>query len=185
MGCSIDESDLAEKTLSSSRLYEGRILSLRVDEVELPSGVRSVREVVEHPGGVAVVALDAGGRIILVRQYRYPAEEALWEIPAGKIAPGEDPGDCARRELEEETGYRAGRLERVASFYTSPGFCDEMLHLFLAGELAPGNRKPDEDEIVQGAWVCRETLDGMVERGEIRDGKTLLGVFLAISRGLL
>ncbi|MEW5865300.1 MAG: NUDIX hydrolase [Bacillota bacterium] len=175
---------LVEKTVSSATVYRGRILTLRVDEVGLPSGSRSMREVVEHPGGVAVVAVDADRRVILVRQYRYPVKEALWEIPAGKLDPGEDPRECALRELEEETGYRAGRLEKAVSFYTSPGFSDEMLHLFFATDLAPGDERPDEDEIVETSRVSPDALDDMIQRGDIRDGKTLLGLFLAASRGL-
>ncbi len=180
-----DESVLAERTLNSSRRFAGRVISLRVDEVELPSGLRSEREVVEHPGGIAIVAIDPGRRVVLVRQYRYAVAHALWEIPAGKLGPGEDPRDCALRELEEETGYRVGRLHAVTSFYTSPGFCDEMLHLFVATDLSPGDARPDEDEIVQVALVARDRLDDMLARGEIRDGKTLLGLYYAISTGLI
>ncbi len=174
-----------ERTLDSTTAYRGRILTLRVDEVELASGGTSVREVVEHPGGVAVVAVDGEGRAVIVRQYRYPVREALWEIPAGKLDPGEEPRECALRELEEETGYRAGRLEGVVRFYTSPGFSDEALHLFFAGDLSPGERAPDDDEIIECKLVSRGELDDMIRKGEIRDGKTLLGISLAISKGIL
>ena len=181
----MDEPNLVERQLRSTTVYSGSVLRLRVDDVELPSGRRSRREVVEHPGGVAVVAVDRDSSVILVRQFRYPVRSALWEIPAGKLEPGEDPLRCAARELEEETGYRAGVLEEVVPFYTSPGFCDEVLHLFFARSLEPGDERPDEDEVIQTRRVSRAELDDMIARGEIRDGKTLLGLFMAIARGLV
>lgn len=184
-GFTLDESRLVERQVGSTVVYRGNVLTLRVDDVELPSGKRSRREVVEHPGGVAVVAVDRDGSVILVRQYRYPVRSALWEIPAGKLDPGEDPRECAARELEEETGYRAAVLEEVVPFYTSPGFCDEALHLFFARGLTAGEDRPEEDEIIETRRVPRAGLDEMIARGEIRDGKTLLGLFVAMSRGLI
>lgn len=184
-GFTLDESHLVEKQVGSTVVYRGNVLTLRVDDVELPSGKRSRREVVEHPGGVAVVAVDRDGSVVLVRQYRYPVRSALWEIPAGKLDRGEDPHECAARELEEETGYRAAVLEEVVPFYTSPGFCDEVLHLFFARGLTAGEDRPEEDEIIETRWVRRAGLDEMIARGEIRDGKTLLGLFVAMSRGLI
>lgn len=184
-GFALDESRFKERQVGSAVVYRGTVLTLRVDDIELPSGRRSRREVVEHPGGVAVVAVDRDGSVILVRQYRYPVRSALWEIPAGKLDPGESPRECAARELEEETGYRAGHLEEVVPFYTSPGFCDEVLYLFFAQDLAAGQDTPEEDELIETRRVRRAELDEMMARGEIRDGKTILGLFVAMSRGLI
>src|SRR6266852_7968973 len=120
------------RLLGRNRLYEGRVFNVVVDDVEYPSGNKSIREVAEHPGGSVAVALFPDRRIVLVNQHRYPFDEFLWELPAGKLNPGEDPLDCARRELEEETGHRGSAWKKLASIYTSPGFCSEVLHLFLA-----------------------------------------------------
>ncbi|MCR4402272.1 MAG: NUDIX hydrolase [Firmicutes bacterium] len=181
----MEEAQFAERQVGSRSVYRGAILTLRVDEVELPSGRRSTREVVEHPGGVAIVAVDRDGSVILVRQYRYPIRSTLWEIPAGKLDPGESPSECAARELEEETGYRAKRLEEILPFYTSPGFCDEVLHLFFAKELVAGQDRPEEDELIETRRVRREEVEAMLARGEIRDGKTVLGLLAAMSKGLI
>ena len=126
-----------ERTISSERVYEGKIIGVRVDTVELPSGRETKREIVEHSGATAIVAVDSEGDVLLVRQYRKPVEKALLEIPAGGIEAGEDPLDCARRELAEETGFAAGRWDKLGIFYTTPGFCTEEMHVFLATGLEP------------------------------------------------
>ena len=176
---------LVEKLVASQVVHRGRILEFRVDTVERADGRRARRDVAAHPGAVAVVPLDAEGRVLLVRQYRHPAGRVLLEIPAGTLdrdpASGatEDPAAAARRELEEETGVRAGRWERLADFWTAPGFATERMVLYLATELVPadGDRLgPDEDEdleLVRLPW--REAL-AAAERGEIHDAKTLVGL---------
>ncbi|HXL03490.1 MAG TPA: NUDIX hydrolase [Bacillota bacterium] len=173
---------LLETKVESKTVYQGKIVNLRVDQVRLPSGSISVREVVDHPGSVGIIPIDRDGKVILIRQFRYPVGEALWEIPAGKLDPGESPEECARRELEEETSYSPGCLRKIVSFYTSPGFSSEMLHLFLATDLAPGCGRPDDDENIRTYHLSRETVERMIENGEIRDAKTLLA-FAWISQG--
>jgi ADP-ribose pyrophosphatase len=181
----LDCHELTETKVESNTVYQGRIVNLRVDQVRLPSGRISSREVVEHPGSVGIIPIDKDGKVILIRQFRYPVGGVLWEIPAGKLDPGERPKDCAKRELEEETSYSAGRLEKIVSFYTSPGFSSEMLHLFLATDLTPGTGQPDDDENIRTYYLSRETVERMIENGEICDAKTLLGLATVISRGLL
>lgn len=171
-----------EMMVRSDRVYSGRIVQLRVDEVRLPDGRSAQREVVEHPGSVAVVALDADGAVVLVRQYRYPAGRALLEIPAGTRKPGENPLVCVTRELTEETGYTAGRIEHLIGFYVAPGFCTEYLDVYLATDLVPGVASPDEDE---GIEVVRMPLDEAVARvdhGEICDGKSVIGLLVVARR---
>ncbi len=180
----MDYCELQEKKVESNTVYQGKIVNLHVDQVELPSGNISVREVVEHPGSAGIIPIDNDGKVILIRQFRYPVGEVLWEIPAGKLDPGESPKDCARRELEEETSYLAGRLEKIVSFYTSPGFSSEILHLFLGMDLTPGTGRPDEDENIKTYRLSREAVETLMENGEIRDAKTLLALVTVISRGL-
>ena len=165
--------------MESRRLYEGRVVSLRVDRVELPSGRSTVREVVEHAPVVAIVALDGRGNVLLVRQYRLPVQQSLLEIPAGGIDPGESAEEAAQRELQEETGQRAGRLEHLCSFFLSPGYCDEYMYLYLATALEPSALAADADERIE---VVRLPLAGalrLIERGEIHDAKTIVGLWAA------
>ena len=170
------------RALSHRRVYTGRVLSLDVDEVEEPSGVRVTREVVRHPGSVVILAVDAQERLVLVRQYRYPVDDVMWEIPAGRQDEGESPEDGARRELEEEVGARAESVERVLTFYASPGFCDEVMHLFRATGLTLGPTRPDADEHIEARWVTVEEARAMADRGEVKDAKTLLALLLEESR---
>ncbi len=164
------------------RVYDGRVLALDVDDVEEPGGVRATREVVRHSGSVATLAVHDDGRLVLVRQYRYPVAAAVWELPAGRRDPHETPEAAARRELEEETGLRAGRLEPLSVFYTSPGFCDEVMHLFRASELGQGEARPEEDERLEVRALSLEEARGMMERGEIREGKTLVALLIESER---
>lgn len=176
---------LAETLVASEVLHRGRALEFRVDTVARADGRHVRRDVAGHPGAVAIVALDDEGCVLLVRQWRHPAGRALLEIPAGTLdrdsATGatEDPDAAARRELEEETGCRAGRWERLADFWTAPGFATERMYLYLATELVPvadGGLAPDEDEaldLVRRPW--REAV-AAAERGEIRDAKSLVGL---------
>lgn len=169
-----------ERTLRSERVYRGNLIGLRVDTVELPSGRRTKREIVEHGGCIAVVAIHADGRVLLVRQYRKAVEEALLEIPAGTLEAGEEPLDCARRELEEETGFAADEWRKLGFFYTSPGFCTEGMHVYLATGLRPANRQPDEDEIIEVVPVPLSEAAALVASGEIHDAKSVAGLLMAL-----
>jgi ADP-ribose pyrophosphatase len=172
-----------EITLSSRRAYEGRLLHLRVDTVRLEGGYVTEREIVEHPGAVAIVALNGGGKVLLVRQFRQAAREVLWEVPAGTREAGEDSEACARRELQEETGYQASHMEQFLRFYTSPGFCTEQIDLYLATGLSPVPRTLEADEAIEVEAVPLGEAWEMIRRGEIRDAKTITGL-LALAVGL-
>jgi len=169
------------KTLKSEKRYSGKVFSLIVDEVEYLSGRRGVREVAEHPGGAVVVPLLDDGTVLLVRQYRYPVKKELFELPAGKLDPGEDPQVCAARELEEETGYIAGSIRKLTAIYTTPGFCSEQLHIYLATGLkkSPHGQRLEEGELdlVVRQFPLTEVVT-MIERGEVVDGKTICGIML-------
>lgn len=166
---------LHEKILSEKSAYRGRILDVRSLEVELPNGRRSGRDVVRHPGAAAVVALTETGKIVLVRQYRTAIDRVTVEIPAGKLDPGEDPLECAKRELHEETGFRAGRIRRLTSIVTTCGFCDEIIHIYLATHLEFDAPDPDDDEFVNVDVVPLSELIDAVLDGKIEDAKTVVG----------
>ena len=169
-----------EQTLQTELVYKGRVVSLRVDAVELPSGRQTKREIVEHGDCVAIVAIDAKDNVPLVRQFRKPAEQFLLELPAGGVDPGEEPSDCARRELEEETGYLAQKLEYLGGFYTSPGFCTEYMHLFLATELRLGERAPEADETIEVIHIPLSQIQGLITSGGICDAKSIAGLLQVI-----
>lgn len=174
------------RLLDRRTVFEGKVVRLYLDRVLLPDGQEAEREVVRHWGAVGMVPLDGKGRVILVRQYRHAPGEELLEIPAGKLSPGEDPLHCAERELLEEVGCRAGRWIKLASFYTSPGFSDEMLHLYLALDLQEGEATPEEDEFLEVIRLPLEEALQKVESGEVKDSKTVAGLALAAlhARGL-
>jgi 8-oxo-dGTP pyrophosphatase MutT (NUDIX family) len=174
-----DSESLAEKTIASETAFEGRLLRVRIDTVALASGRRTTREVIEHPGAVAIVPVLEGERLLLVRQFRQPAGRVLLEIPAGTLDPGELPEECARRELGEETGYRPGRLIPLYRTYLAPGYSSEMLHCFLGLDLAPVEGHPDADENVALEVVTLAEAEAMLARGEINDAKTLCGLLMA------
>ncbi|RKO68164.1 NUDIX hydrolase [Desulfofundulus salinus] len=169
-------SALTEKKLDSRMVYRGKILNLRVDTVLLPDGRTGTREVVEYAGAVAIVALNEKKEVFLVRQYRYPVGKELLEIPAGKIENGEEPLQCAQRELAEETGLRAERWQPLCSFYSTPGFTSEKMYLFLARDLNQEGQHPDEDEFVQVVKVPLDEALAMLWRGEICDAKSTAGL---------
>ncbi len=168
------------RVLERRRAFRGRIIEVSVDRVVLPSGVEAVREVVRHPGAAAVVPVLPDGRILLVEQYRYAADGTLLEIPAGTLDAGETPRACAGRELEEETGYRAARWRRLASFFAAPGTLDEVITVFLALGLKRGRRALDDEEdgLALRAMSLERAL-AAVRRGRVRDGKSIVGLLLA------
>jgi ADP-ribose pyrophosphatase len=170
--------------LGTRRIYEGRVLNLRVDDVMLPNGRRSNFEIVEHNGGVCVIAQPQSGTIVLVRQYRPATGRTLLEVPAGKLEAGEDPAACAKRELLEETGYRCERLRRLWSFFTAPGFCSELLHLFVAEDLTAGQPQPEGNESIEVEIMRVGDAWAMVERDEIPDAKTQIALGWALRRGV-
>lgn len=168
-----------ETTLNSKTVFSGRILNLRIEEVRLPNGKTSTREIVDHPGAVAVVAMNEKKEVLMVRQFRKPVESVLLEIPAGKLEKGEDKEECAQRELMEETGFFARDLRHLTDFYTSPGFSSEIMHLFLARDLESKPKEADEDEYIQMEEVPFEEAIEKVYTGQIRDAKTIVGLLLA------
>ena len=171
-----------ETRLSSRRVYEGKVLNLRVDRAVLPGGGEAIREVVEFRGGVAILALDDANRVLLIRQYRYAVGETIWELPAGMLEPGELPQVCAGRELEEETGYHAARLELLCRFYSTPGATNEVLHIYLATGLTPVGSRLEAGERIEVIPTAWQAALAMVERGEIHDGKTIIGLLTLQSR---
>jgi ADP-ribose pyrophosphatase len=170
---------VSEKSLTSQWVFTGKLLKVRVDEVALPTGRRATREIVEHPGAVAIVALRGEGeeeQIVLVRQFRKAVEESLLEIPAGTLEPNEEPLACAQRELLEETGFVAQRWEHLQTFYTAPGFCTEKMRLYLARDLRPAPHRPAPDEQIELGFYSRSHVKELLQAQQIRDAKTLVGL---------
>ncbi|MBD8025281.1 NUDIX hydrolase [Ureibacillus sp. Re31] len=167
-----------EKTIDSNPIFKGKVISLKVDDVTLPNGKQSKREIVNHPGAVAIIAITKEGKMVLVEQYRKALERSIVEIPAGKLEPGEEPAVTARRELEEETGYGCNELNYLQTFATSPGFADEVIHLFVAKDLYKIEEKAelDEDEFVELLEVTVEEAEQMVANEQIYDAKTAFAV---------
>ncbi|MDO4269822.1 MAG: NUDIX hydrolase [Eubacteriales bacterium] len=177
--------DMREKQLSARYFFEGKIMKARLDEVLLPNGRKAPREVCEHVGGVGVLPVDRDGNIILVRQFRYPYDTELLEIPAGKLDHGtEDYAACGARELKEETGCTAGRIVPLGAQYPSPGFLTEVVHLFAALDLTEGEMQPDEDEFVEVERYPIAEVEAMIARDEIRDAKTIVAIYRARLGGL-
>ncbi|MBE7061383.1 MAG: NUDIX hydrolase [Clostridiales bacterium] len=167
--------EFEEKTLSEQYLYKGKILKLRKDEITLPDGNNALREVVEHSGGSAILC-EKEGKILLVKQFRYPYKEELWEIPAGKLNEGEDPIETAIRELKEEGGVIASSVEKMFEVYPSPGYTDEIIRIYRASGIKEDVQSLDEDEFLRAEWFDKRTLKQMIKNGEIKDGKTLIAL---------
>jgi ADP-ribose pyrophosphatase len=168
-----------ERTIKSKRIYSGNLLGLRKDTVKLATGRISTREICEHPGAVAVIALANKKEIVLIRQFRKPAERVLLEIPAGVFEKGEKLKDAARRELEEETGYLAGKMKKCFSVYMSPGYSTEELHYFLATDLKKTAQRYEEDEHIEVVMMPISRAWRMVEQGKVHDNKTVVGITIA------
>lgn len=175
---------LIEKPIKKTRIYQGKFLDFYQDEVELPNGRNAIREYLHHPGAVAVVPILDDGRIILVRQYRYPTERALLEIPAGKLDPGETPEECLARELIEETGYKPTKMTRLTSFWTTPAFTDEVIHLYAASGLIPCQSEPDADEFLELVALTPEEVRHFLLTEQVVDSKTALAIALMDQRQL-
>ncbi|MDI6871602.1 MAG: NUDIX hydrolase [Bacillota bacterium] len=174
---------MCEETIASEEIFRGALVTVRRETVRLPDGRRATREIVEHAPAVAILPVDAQGRVLLVRQYRKPLEQVLWEVPAGKMEAGEAPEECARRELAEEAGVAAGRLVYLGKIATTPGFSDEIIHLFRAEELRPATGVAgDPDEALEAAPVEWAEVERMVERGELWDAKSLCLVLREAAR---
>ncbi len=171
-----------ERTIKSEWIYKGKVINLKVDEVELPDGNKSRREIVVHRGAAAIVPVDEEGNIFMVRQYRKPVEKELLEIPAGTLEEGEDPLECAKRELVEETGFAGKRFHLLASFYSTPGFTTEKLYVYLAEGLYREKGEMDFDEFIEVEKIPLENLFSMVMEGKIEDAKSIIGILLTYQK---
>ncbi len=163
-------------SLMKNTVYMGRVVTLNIETVRLPNGVTVDLEIIRHPGAAAVVPLKEDGTVVLIRQFRHAAGGFIYEIPAGKLHPGEDPRDCAARELEEEIGYRASSLELLSSIWTAPGFADEVIHIYKATGLTCGKQQLDRDEVLEVVEMPLEQAIAKIRDGTIRDGKTIVGL---------
>ena len=168
-----------EKMVETTTMYSGIVVNVRRDVAELQNGNKTPREVVEHPGGVGIVPVTRDNKVLMVRQYRYPMEEELLEIPAGKLGAGEDPLECAVRELSEETGCTAGRMVDLGVTYPSPGFCREVLYIYLALDLQDGEMHLDENELLSVEAIDIGALVDMIMRNELPDAKSIIGIMKA------
>ncbi len=169
-----------EPTISSREIYSGRIIDVRVDTVRLKNGRESTREIVDHAPSVCVVPVDYDGNVIMVRQYRKPADGFLLEVPAGGIEPGEEPEEAARRELQEEIGHNTGNLVALAAFWLAPGWCSEYMYSFLATELEPAVLDSDDDEFIDVVRVPLSGVPDVIASGEVQDAKSVASLLLAL-----
>ena len=176
--------EFEEKTLNSQILFKGKVVTLLRDDIETSDGYKTFREVIVHSGGVVIVALTNDNKILLVKQYRYPLKTTNLELPAGKLEKGENPDFAAKRELEEETGYRANKWESLGFINTTPGICTEKLYLYFASELEFVGAHPDEGEIIKCDKYTLEDVYSMIKTGQINDSKTICALFRAFCKGL-
>ena len=160
----------------AKNIYTGRVVNLNLETVTLPNGATVDLEIIHHPGAAAIVPMKDDRTVLLIRQYRHAVGGYIYEIPAGKLDPGEDPRDCAARELEEEIGLRASSLEPVITFFTTPGFTDEVIHIYKATGLTPGRQNLERDEVLEVTEMPLETAIARINDGTIRDGKTIVGL---------
>jgi ADP-ribose pyrophosphatase len=166
--------------LKSEIVFKGKVFDVQVDEIEYNSGNHAIREVILHYGGSVVVAITPDDKIVLVKQFRYPFQKYLTELPAGKLNMGEDPQHCAVRELEEETGYKSDKIHKLGVIATTPGFCTELLHIFLAENLIPGDHNREEGEFgMEVLELTFEEIEKKILNGEIYDSKSITGIYLA------
>jgi ADP-ribose pyrophosphatase len=173
--------DLTERLIKSDTIYAGKLVQLRVDRVQVPGGTEVIREVVVHPGSVGMVPLLPGGQVVLIRQYRHAVGKTLCEMPAGTLRPDEDPEACARRELAEEIGQEAEEMEFLFSIYLTPGYCNELMHVYAARGLRPAAGQPEPDERIEVVTMPFDDALAMIERGEIQHAPTVCGL-LAVAR---
>ena len=178
------EDPVEEHTRASEHIYRGRVVNLRLDTVELPNGTTTLREIVEHRGSVAMVPVDGKGRVIFVRQYRKAAGERLLEIPAGTLDGDEDVLECVQRELQEETGYLAGRLEKLFSCYVSPGYTTELVHIYLCSDLTPSRLTPDLDEAIEAEAIPLDQVPYLIASGQLKDAKSIAALLATLQRVL-
>ncbi len=171
------------KLTNSKTLFEGKVFNLKVDEIEYDSGNKGIREVIVHPGGAVVFPVTNEGKLVMVTQIRYPFQTTLLEFPAGKLDIDEDPLDCAIRELEEETGYKSGKVNKLGKIYTAPGYCTETLHIYVAQELKKGDHKREEGEQEMEVFeLSLEEIEKKINNGEIVDAKSICGIFYLKNR---
>lgn len=171
-----------EHVIDTRRVYEGRVVNLRIDIVEFPDGRVAEREIVEHSPSIVVAPLDDRGNVLLVRQYRLAVGQTLLELPAGGMHDGESPEEAATRELREEIGYAAAKLERLGGYFAAPGFCEEYLHFFVASSLTPSPLQADDDESIDVVPVPLSDVPGLIERGEVQDAKSVAGLWWMLRR---
>ncbi len=171
---------MEEFVIKTENLYEGKIVNLKIETVELPNKKYSKREIVEHPGGVGVVPITEDGKVVLVKQFRIATGKTLIEIPAGKLEPNEEPKETAIRELKEETGYSTENIKFLKEFYVSPGYCTEKINVFLATDLVAGDQNLDENEFLEVLELPLEQAYEKIETGEITDAKTIIGITFAM-----
>lgn len=165
-----------EKKIRNQRLFRGKAVHFRIDQIRLPNGKKAIREYLDHPGAVAVLPLLGKDKVILVRQFRYPVNTMTWEIPAGKLARGENPLACVKRELQEETGYTARSWKKLLPYWPTAAFSNEVIHIYVARGLKPGKTNPDEDEFVESrVWPLKKAITA-ARQGKIRDSKTVIAL---------
>lgn len=164
------------KVIRAEKIYSGRVVGLSRETIAFPDGKEAIREIVQHPGAAAMVPMISPTEVIMIKQFRYSAKKMLWEIPAGTLEPGESALACAKRELVEEIGYRAGKMTPLGGFYTSPGFCNEFLHLFLASDLELATSNLDKDERLEVHRMPMKEAIHKIETGDIIDAKTIVGL---------
>ncbi len=160
-------------------IFKGRIIDLSVETVTLPNGATAELEIITHPGAAAVVPMKGETTVVMIRQYRHAVGGFIYEIPAGKLHPGEDPRECAVREVEEDIGFRVGSLDPLLSFFTTPGFTNEVIHIFLGKDLQPGTQDLGADEILEVLEMPIDKAIALIKEGTIRDGKTIIGLQMA------